>query len=78
MSIGYGVSYGYIGQRVSGPMCWNRILSNSAIAALANPANVMLDYGGVPLIGGRKRTYFWLPAAAGVTGSPWNYYAQVG
>jgi len=54
-----------INGRVADACIWNRALSPSEIAALADPSNVNLSYGGVPLIAPFPRRLWSIPAASG-------------
>jgi len=61
---------------VADPMIWNRVLSPSEIAALADPSNTLLEVGNSPLIWTpRLRTYFYAKASGGAppAGTPWLY-----
>jgi len=66
-----------LNERITGgiaDMCiWNRALSPSEIAALADRSNVMLEVGGEPLIWTPSfKTYFYGALAAGGA-TPWLY-----
>lgn len=61
----YGLTVGaFIGEPfkwrgyLADPMVWNRVLSWAEIAALADPSNVDLRVGGVPLILPPRRRFF--------------------